>query len=299
MSLETSAAEGEPGERDSLGLWEENPQGPASGQAEPPSQESSSGYVKETVAGIAQLKLGTPPHEMESPTAQVLRTRHLLAMPSIPSSDLPLNTERVEARYKPRSSIQRFQDQAVLANVGPPPLHPIHPPTYAPELGREMAPLPTAGPPYAYLRPLSLVPSFEPPQVYAVTETVTAEAMQQVGSSYATKPTTPSRLGVRDPTNPMFSDVLRTRREKDGGDQPPPSKAPLLTPKRPLWERTPRPSSSSRSRRRPSTATSIPASTASAQAPWASWTPWTARATWPLQPAGPHPSSCRSPPTHL
>src|SRR6266446_3180107 len=59
LSQETSAVEGE---QDSLGLWEEKPQGPESNQAKPPSQESSSGYVEETVAGIAQLKLGTPPH---------------------------------------------------------------------------------------------------------------------------------------------------------------------------------------------------------------------------------------------
>src|SRR5258708_27486241 len=75
VSQETSAVEGE---QDSLGLWEEKPQGPESNQAELPSQELSSGYVEETVASITQLKLGTPPHEMESPMAQVLRTRHLL-----------------------------------------------------------------------------------------------------------------------------------------------------------------------------------------------------------------------------
>src|SRR5260221_14421681 len=79
VSQETSAVEGE---QDSLGLWEEKPQGPESNQAELPSQELSSGYVEETVASITQLKLGTPPHEMESPMAQVLRTRHLLVMPS-------------------------------------------------------------------------------------------------------------------------------------------------------------------------------------------------------------------------
>src|SRR5258708_17771261 len=88
VSLETSAAEVKLGKHASLGLWEENPQGPEGNQAEPPSQELSSGYVEEMVAGIAQLKLGTPPHEIESPTAQVLRTRHLLAMPatSIPEN---------------------------------------------------------------------------------------------------------------------------------------------------------------------------------------------------------------------
>ncbi len=66
VSLETSAAEVKPGEHDSLGLWEENPQGPEGNQAELPSQESSSGYIEEMVAGITQLKL-TPPHEIESP----------------------------------------------------------------------------------------------------------------------------------------------------------------------------------------------------------------------------------------
>src|SRR5258708_37508372 len=115
VSWETSAAEGE---QDSLGLWEEKPQGPESNQAEPPSQESSSGYVEETVAGIAQLKLGTPPHEMESPMAQVLRTRHLLAMPSTSAPENLQGTDLAVVQYKPHSSIQMFQEQAALVNIG-------------------------------------------------------------------------------------------------------------------------------------------------------------------------------------
>src|SRR5258708_18310367 len=159
VSWETSAAEGE---QDSLGLWEEKPQGPESNQAEPPSQESSSRYVEETVAGIAQLKLGTPPHEMESPMAQVLRMRHLLVMPSTSTPENLLGTDLAVAQYKPCSSIQMFQEQATLVNIAPHPPHTIQLPTYAPELRHRSASSPVTGPPYTYLKLLSLFPSFEP-----------------------------------------------------------------------------------------------------------------------------------------
>ena len=101
-----------------------------------------------------------------------------------------------------------FQGPGCPSTHGPsPPLHAAQPPLYAPEFKPKASPS-LAGPPYAYLKLLSLVPSFEPPQVYALTETITTEATHQPGATLPAQLNTPSRLGVRDPANPTFSDVL-------------------------------------------------------------------------------------------
>src|SRR5258708_27634591 len=95
--------------------------------------------------------------------AQVLRMRHLLVMPT---TSIPENLSGMDLAvecYKLHSSIQVFQDQAALAHMGPPPPHPTQPPLYAPELRPGSTSSPVTGPQYAYLKPLSLVPSFEPP----------------------------------------------------------------------------------------------------------------------------------------
>src|SRR5260221_12953349 len=135
-----------------------------------------------------------------------------------------------------------FQEQAALVNIGPPPPHPIQPPTYAPKLRPGSTSSPITGPLYTYLKLLSLVPSFELPQVYAIMETITAEMMQQLGTSYPAQPTTPLRLGVQDPANPMFSDMLQIRREKDNrGGLPPNPRHPTPPHRGPSGNRPPPP----------------------------------------------------------
>src|SRR5260370_40493426 len=51
-------------------------------------------------------------------------------------------------------------------------------------------------------------------------EMVMAEMMQQLGTVLPMCLNTPLQLGVQDPADPMFSDILWIRREKDNGGGP-------------------------------------------------------------------------------
>src|SRR5258708_13073054 len=139
-------------------------------------------------------------------------------MPTTSALENPSGMDPAVAHYQLHSLNQVFKEEAALVLTGPPPPHDTQLPLYTPKLGTSS---PTAGPQYTYLKLLSLIPSFKPPKVYAVMETVTAEMMQQLGTMFPTQPSTPLWLGVWDPANPTFSNVLWIRREKDIGEGPP------------------------------------------------------------------------------
>src|SRR5258708_30575876 len=58
---------------------------------------------------------------------------------------------------------------------------------------------------------LSLVPSFEPPIVYSMTETIPAQTVLTREVIGRGQPSTPQQFGTYDPTEPTFSDMLRRR----------------------------------------------------------------------------------------
>src|SRR5258708_39634672 len=72
---------------------------------------------------------------------------------------------------------------------------------------------------------LSLVPSFEPPIVYSMTETIPAQTVLTREVIGRGQPSTPQQFGTYDPMEPTFSDMLWRREAR----QPALSHPPLPT----------------------------------------------------------------------
>src|SRR5260370_5017679 len=62
-----------------------------------------------------------------------------------------------------------------------------------------------------YLRHLNLVPGFKPPRVYSMMETVLARVTQAWDEAVKGQPMTPRQLGIWNPEDPTFSDMLHRR----------------------------------------------------------------------------------------
>src|SRR5260370_37522313 len=92
---------------------------------------------------------------------------------------------------------------------GLPPL--MQPPLYAPMYGTDDPLSPSSKSCPGYLKWLSLVPSFEPPIVYSMMETIPAQTALTRAARGRGQPSTPQQLGTYDPTEPTFSDMLQTR----------------------------------------------------------------------------------------
>src|SRR6266478_1755146 len=122
---------------------------------------------------------------------------------------------------------------------GLPPL--MQPPLYTLAYRMDDPLLPSSKSCPGYLKWLSLVPSFEPPIVYLMTETIpaqTALTREVIGRG---QPSTPQQFGTYNPMEPTFSDMLwrREARQPALGCPPPPHlpEVPgggLLGPPRPL-----------------------------------------------------------------
>src|SRR5260370_38867817 len=62
-----------------------------------------------------------------------------------------------------------------------------------------------------YLRHLNLVPGFEPSRLYLMTETVPVRVTQAWDEAVKGQPMTPRQLGIWNPEDPTFSDMLHRR----------------------------------------------------------------------------------------
>src|SRR6266850_7235856 len=58
---------------------------------------------------------------------------------------------------------------------------------------------------------INLVLGFEPPMVYSMTETIPARVTQAWDEAEKGQPMTPCQLGIQNPKDPTFSDVLHRR----------------------------------------------------------------------------------------
>src|SRR5260370_35137429 len=92
---------------------------------------------------------------------------------------------------------------------GLPPL--TQPPLYAPAYGTDDPLSPSSKSCPGYLKQLSLVPSFEPPIVYLMTETIPAQTALTGEVIGRGQPSTPRQFGTYNPMEPTFSDMLRRR----------------------------------------------------------------------------------------
>src|SRR5260370_11811072 len=100
--------------------------------------------------------------------------KHLVtSAPSVPTFEDPGATNFVTGSYHLRSSIQLMKEHLDAELQGLPP--PMHPPLYALAYGMDNPLLPSSKSHPGYLKWLSLVPSFEPPIVYLMMETIPAQ----------------------------------------------------------------------------------------------------------------------------
>ncbi len=173
----------------------------------PDSQGTSSGYAKET---LGHRRRSSAQHEVESPISCAFRTKHLAAPGSMASNVEDFGTsDFVTGSYHPQSSIQMMKDEMTL-RLPELPL-PAFPPKYAPIYGTE-DPLSLSDKLCSnkdYFKCLSLVLSFEPLMAYSMTETVPTRSAQTLEMTLRGQPSTPRQLGIYNPTNPTFSDMLR------------------------------------------------------------------------------------------
>src|SRR6266850_6026846 len=149
--------------------------------------------------------------------------KHLVAsVPLVPIFEDPGATNFVTGSYCLRSSIQLIKEHMDTELQGLPPL--TQPPLYTLVYGTDDPLLPSSKSCPGYLKQLSLVPSFEPPIVYSMTETIPAQTALTREAIGRGQPSTPWQLGTYDPMEPAFSDMLRRReaRQPALGHPPPP-----------------------------------------------------------------------------
>ncbi len=105
---------------------------------------------------------------------------------------------------------------------GLPPL--MQPPLYTLAYRMDDPLLPSSKSHPGYLKWLSLVPSFEPPIVYLMMETIPAQTALTGEVIGRGQPSTPQQLGTYNPMEPTFSDMLwrREARQLALGHPPPP-----------------------------------------------------------------------------
>src|SRR5260370_1812682 len=178
--------------------------------SKPDSQGMSSGYAEETVASFGHRRRASSQHEVESPISCAFRMKHLVApVPSAPHISHSGTSDFVTGSYHPRLSIQMVRDKMTskLPDFPPPAL----PPKYAP-MFRMDNPFSSADKLHSnYLRHLNLVPGFKPPRVYLMMETVLARVTQVWDEAVKGQPLTPHQLGIRNPKDPTFLDMLHRR----------------------------------------------------------------------------------------
>src|SRR5260370_34450403 len=170
----------------------------------------SSRYAEETVASFGHGRGASSRCEVESPISCAFRTKHLAApVPSTPHVSDSGTSNFITGSYHPRSSIQMMRDEMTskLPDFPPPEL----PPKYAPTFGMDN-PFSSADKSCSnYLRHLNLVLGFEPPRVYLMTETIPVRVTQAWDETAKRQPVTPCQLGIWNPEDPTFSDVLHRR----------------------------------------------------------------------------------------
>src|SRR5260370_2738558 len=175
--------------------------------SKPDSQGTSSGYAEETVASFGHGRGASSQHEVESPISHAFRMKHLAApVPSTPHISDSGMSDFVTGSYHPRSSIQMMRDEMALKLPDFPP--PALPPKYTPTFGMD-DPFSSADKSHSnYLRHLNLVPGFKPPRVYLMMENVPVRVTQAQDEAVKGQPMTPRQLGIQNPKDPTFSDVL-------------------------------------------------------------------------------------------
>src|SRR6266850_1461777 len=176
----------------------------------PDSQGMSSGYAEETVASFGHQRGASSWCEVESPISCAFRMKHLaVPVPSTPHVSHSRMSNFVTGSYHPRSSIQMMRDKMTskLPDFPPPAL----PPKYAPMFSMDDPFSSTNKLHSNYLRHLNLVPGFKPPRVYSMTETIPVRVTKAQDEAAKGQPMTPRQLGIRNPEDPTFSDVLHRR----------------------------------------------------------------------------------------
>src|SRR5260370_3549943 len=121
------------------------------------------------------------------------------------------------------SSIQLMKEHMDAELQGLPPL--MQPPLYAPMYGTDNPLSPSSKSRPGYLKWLSLVPSFKPPIVYLMMETIPAQTALTGAVIGRGQPSTPWQFGTYNPTEPTFSDMLSRREAR----QPALGHSPLPT----------------------------------------------------------------------
>src|SRR5260370_12374164 len=120
---------------------------------------------------------------------------------------------------------------------------PMQPPLYALAYRTDDPLLPSSKSCPGYLKRLSLVPSFKPPIVYSMTETIPAQTALTREAIGRGQPSTPQQFGTYNPMEPTFSDMLQRREARwlALGHPPPPhlpevpGESPLGPPKPLGW----------------------------------------------------------------
>src|SRR5260370_37150436 len=95
----------------------------------------------------------------------------------------------------------------IVTDLPPPALPPMYAPTFRMDDPFSLTNKSCSN----YLKCLSLVPGFKPPMVYSMTETIPARVSQVQEEAEKGQLSTPHQLGIRNPVDPTFSDVLHRR----------------------------------------------------------------------------------------
>ena len=131
--------------------------------------------------------------------------RHLVApTPPAPGIPDPGTARFITGGYCPRLSIQLMKEQMDTRSQELPFL--TQPPQYASTYGMDDLHSPCTKSHLGYLKELSLVPSFKPQIVYLMMETIPGGPQ-----------ITPQPLGIFNPTDPSFSDLLWEREMRAPG----------------------------------------------------------------------------------